>query len=93
MEKENNEPQRLGYRRKAAAEYLRETYGVSCSEGWLAKLAVSGNGPPFRRYARYPLYDRADLDAWVQSRMSEKVHSTAGLPPRANRGGRPRRAA
>ena len=62
MEKENNEPQLLGYRRKAAAAYLREVYGVPCSEGWLAKLAVSGNGPPFRRYARYPFYSQSDLE-------------------------------
>ena len=93
MEKENNEPQLLGFRRKAAAAYLREVYGVPCSENWLAKLAVSGNGPPFRRYARYPFYSQSDLNSWVQGRMSALAHSTAGLPARANRGGRPRRSA
>jgi hypothetical protein len=88
----DNEKHHAGKRRRAAA-YLRETYGVPCSVNYLAKLAVSGEGPPFRYYGRYPMYDEPDLDAYVQSKMSPKVHSTSGLPPRDGaRPGRPRKA-
>jgi hypothetical protein len=87
----DNENHRAGKRRRAAAAYVRETYGVPCSVNYLAKLAVSGEGPPFRYYGRYPIYDELDLDAYVQSKMSAKTHSTSGRPPRDGvHRGRPR---
>lgn len=93
MEPQDNQqtPRPPGRRRKDAAAYLRNVKGVPCTQGWLAKLAVTGDGPPFRYYGRFPIYDNSDLDAFVESRMSKKVHSTSGLGPRdgAHRG-RPR---
>jgi hypothetical protein len=82
-------------RRRAAAAYLREKHGVPCTENFLAKLAVAGEGPAFRYYGRYPIYEDPDLDAYVASRLSAKVHSTSGLPPRdgVHRGRRPRKGA
>jgi hypothetical protein len=93
VEIENSNPTRRRRRRKDAARYVRETYGVPCTEGHLAKLAVKGGGPPYEYYGRFPVYTDVDLDLWVESRMSEKVHSTAALPPRDGvQRGRPRKA-
>jgi len=92
---ENQQPEkhRPGRRRRAAAAYVRDKYGVPCSENLLAKEAVAGTGPRFSYYGRYPIYEDPDLDAYVQAKMSPKVHSTAALPPRDGvRRGRPRKA-
>jgi hypothetical protein len=66
-------------RRDAAAEYVTKKWGVPCAPKTLSKLVVSGNGPAFRKIGRYPLYTTADLDAWVQSRISNTVRSTSEL--------------
>jgi len=90
----DNEPKRPPRRRPAAAAYIAEKTGGRCSTSHLAKLAVKGTGPAYRYYNRYPIYDEADLDAYIESRTSAKVHSTSGLGPRDYRpSGRPRKAA
>lgn len=63
-------------RRDKAADYLKGRYGFG-SAGTLAKLAVIGGGPVFRRIGRWPVYTEADLDAWAASRMSPPGRSTA----------------
>jgi hypothetical protein len=73
-------------RRSEAAEYIRDRWGYPCSRATLAKLAVVGGGPVFRRAGRFPMYDRADLDDWVRRKLSVPVGSTselagAGVPP------------
>jgi hypothetical protein len=45
----------------------------------LAKLAVVGGGPQFRKIGRIPLYDTSDLDAWVLGKLSSPVNSTSEL--------------
>jgi len=64
-------------RRNEAAAYVRETSGIPCSPNWLAKLAVVGGGPIFRKAGRYPLYDPDDLDDWIESRISGPRRSTS----------------
>jgi hypothetical protein len=66
-------------RRAEAAAYIRETYRLPCAERYLAKLAVTGGGPAFRKASRWPIYDRADLDEWAKARISPRVHSTSEL--------------
>ena len=66
-------------RREAAAKYLQEQYG-SITRATLAKLACIGGGPLFRKFGRYPLYLRADLDSWAQMRLSPPVTSTSAAP-------------
>jgi hypothetical protein len=66
-------------RRAEAAAYIRETYRLPCADRYLAKLAVTGGGPAFRKASRWPIYDVADLDEWAQSRISPRVHSTSEL--------------
>ena len=65
-------------RRSAAAQYVREKWGVPCSQAWLAKLAcVSTQGPPYHKAGRTPLYDPADLDLWAEKRLGPKRRSTS----------------
>jgi hypothetical protein len=64
-------------RRKAASDYLRETHGLERAPSTLAKLAVIGGGPTFRRAGRVPFYATADLDDWVSSLFSAPMRSTS----------------
>jgi hypothetical protein len=64
-------------RRKGASEYLRETHGLERAPSTLAKLAVIGGGPIFRRAGRVPLYSPEDLDAWAESLLSPPMRSTS----------------
>ncbi len=61
------DPPRLS--RVDASEYLKQRHGISRTSGTLAKLAVIGGGPKFRRSvgARPVVYDVAELDAWAAS--------------------------
>jgi hypothetical protein len=64
-------------RRKAASSYLKDTHGIERAPSTLAKLAVIGGGPPFRRLNRAALYDPVDLDQWVASKLSPLARSTS----------------
>lgn len=64
-------------RRKAASKYLNQTHGVQRAPSTLAKLAVIGGGPVFRRVGRIPLYSTEDLDDWVSSILSKPMRSTS----------------
>ena len=66
--------------RAAAAQYVRATYGFPCSRQWLAKLAVVGGGPVYRKAGRTPLYAPADLDAWATARIGAPQRSTSHTP-------------
>jgi hypothetical protein len=50
-----------------------------CAPKTLAKLAVVGGGPPFRKAGRVPLYGEASTDAWAESKIGPLVHSTTEL--------------
>jgi hypothetical protein len=64
-------------RRTDAATYVQSSYGFPCSPRWLAKLAVMGGGPIFRKAGRTPIYAPADLDSWAQSRIGPPQRSTS----------------
>jgi len=64
-------------RRNDAAQYVRETWSQPCTPTWLAKLAVIGGGPLYRKAGRFPLYDPDDLDAWASARLGPKRRSTS----------------
>ena len=70
------EPHRL-LRRKAASAYLYKIHGLERAPSTLAKLAVIGGGPVFRRVNRVPLYSTDDLDEWVASKLSGPMRSTS----------------
>lgn len=75
MTVENSERKFL--RRADAAKYVREKWGMPCSAKWLAKLAVVGGGPIYRKAGRFPLYRPTDLDAWVEDRLDAPRRSTS----------------
>jgi hypothetical protein len=69
--------------RKAASEYLLSTWGLRRSVNYLAKLAVVGGGPAFRKAKRDPLYTIEDLDIWAADLIGPRVNSTSELPQHA----------
>ena len=70
-------------RRSEAANYVQNRWGYPLSPKTLAKLAVVGGGPKFRKASRFPLYEVAWLDEWVRSKLSLPVSSTSELVRRA----------
>jgi hypothetical protein len=66
-------------RRADAARYIREAYGIPCVATTLAKYACTGGGPPFRKAGKFPIYSRADVDAWARQRLGMLVRSTSEL--------------
>jgi hypothetical protein len=66
-------------RRKAAAQYLREHWGLPRTANTLAKLAVVGGGPIFRKAGRIPLYAPADLDQYAEDQLSKPMRSTSDI--------------
>jgi hypothetical protein len=66
-------------RRAEAAEHIQHKWGYPCSPRTLAKYAVIGGGPLFRKAGRYPLYHPDDLDGWVGRKLSDPVTSTSAL--------------
>jgi hypothetical protein len=67
-------------RRADAAIYVTDRYGFPCSRQWLAKLAVVGVRPVFRKAGRYPIYQADDLDRWAQARIGPLQRSTSDAP-------------
>jgi hypothetical protein len=66
-------------RRADAARYIRESHAIPCSPATLAKYACLGGGPAFRKAGKFPIYSRADLDAWARERLGMLVRSTSEL--------------
>jgi hypothetical protein len=85
-------------RRDDAAAYVRQKHKISCTAGYLAKLASVGGGPVFHRlHNRWTVYEEKDLDSWALSRISGPMRKASDLPPEHAAGGpikpagRPRR--
>ena len=74
-----NTPNKKYLRRKEASKYLKEIWGISLNPNTLAKLAVTGGGPPFQKDGHFPLYTTPNLDAFAEARLSPEVTSTAEL--------------
>jgi hypothetical protein len=72
-------PSKVYLRRKEAAAYVTNVSGANCAPATLAKLAVTGGGPLFRKIGRCPIYDTDDLDDWIESRISPPLRSTSDL--------------
>ena len=70
-----NNPDAL-LRRKRTAHALTEA-GYPTSEKTLATQASRGDGPPYHRYGRYPLYKWGDALAWAEARLKPARRSTS----------------
>jgi hypothetical protein len=69
---QQTDPDPLYLNRADAAAYLSKKFGFRCSEQTLAKLAVKGQGPQFKRVnGRFAVYPMAGLDAWAGTRIAE----------------------
>jgi hypothetical protein len=64
-------------RRKGASDYLEKHWGLKRTARYLAKLAVVGGGPAFRKANRDALYTTEDLDEWALSLIGPRIRSTA----------------
>jgi hypothetical protein len=64
--------------RAETAQYITEHW-FPCSPKTLAKLAVIGGGPAFRKAGRVPLYSTVSVDGWAESRIGPLVRSTTEL--------------
>ena len=65
------------YRRAQASSYLRDKYGICLSQATLARMAVTGGGPRFRKDGRFPLYDEPELDRFAEARLGPLRASTS----------------
>ncbi len=63
--------------RKEAAAYVRSK-GLPCSLSAMAKAATLGGGCPYRTFGRRVVYTAADLDNWIEERLSAPKINTAG---------------
>lgn len=52
-----------------AAEYIRAR-GLPCSPKTLQKIVTTGGGPRFRRFGNKAVYDPADLDDWIELKLT-----------------------
>lgn len=68
-------PQRM--RRATASEYLLAEHGVSLAPSTLAKLAVIGGGPAYRKDGKFPIYDRPVLDDYAVNRLGPLRSNTS----------------
>lgn len=64
-------------RRVEASQYLKAVWGIDRAPTTLAKLAVVGGGPRFRKAARIPLYPPEFLDEWAKALLSPPMTSTS----------------
>jgi hypothetical protein len=62
--------------RKAAAAALTEA-GFRTASSTLATLACRGGGPPYRLFARKPIYKWSDALEWAVNRTSAPASSSA----------------
>jgi hypothetical protein len=63
-------------RRKAASEYCTAR-GLPVAPATLAKYATLGGGPEFRKFSRFPVYEPAALDRWIESKLTGSRRSTS----------------
>jgi len=57
--------------------YIRERYRINATKRTVEDWRLSGEGPPFRRSGRTPLYEEHDIDAWALRRLSRAHRCTA----------------
>lgn len=61
---------------KEAAEYI----GIAKST--LDKMRVAGGGPRFIKIGKRVLYDKADLDAWIEAQKRRSTADVSAVPLR-----------
>jgi len=68
----------VNLRRKEAARYLRENYGIPVAPATLAKWhCTRSDGPPAHHAGRVPLYPRVGLDEWARKHLGPTYTCTS----------------
>lgn len=62
--------------RAEAAAYVAGR-GLPCTRLTLQKLATVGGGPSYRRFGHRAVYTAADLDNWIERKLSPLLNSTS----------------
>lgn len=65
------------HRRREAAQFLREKFAAPTSSAHLAKLAVTGGGPAYHKFSRFPIYRQSDLVSWAEAMLGQPRVSTS----------------
>lgn len=65
-----------GMQRRQIADFLTEQ-GYRIAPSTLAKLAVIGGGPAFRKFGSRPIYDPDESLEWARSRTTSRRSSTS----------------
>jgi hypothetical protein len=65
-----------GMQRREIADFLTEQ-GYRIAPSTLAKLAVIGGGPAFRKFGSRPIYDPDESLEWARSRTTSRRTSTS----------------
>jgi predicted DNA-binding transcriptional regulator AlpA len=50
---------------------------LGLSQSWLAKLRLSGDGPPYMKMGRQVRYSQADLLRWAEKSLRHSTSETA----------------
>jgi hypothetical protein len=64
-------------RRRQAARYLNDEWGLPTAASTLAKKAVVGGGPAFHSAGRIPLYAIEELDRYAKAKLGNPRRSTS----------------
>jgi predicted DNA-binding transcriptional regulator AlpA len=56
---------------------IEAAHFLGLSQSWLAKLRLSGDGPPYMKVGRRVRYSRADLLKWAQKSLRHSTSETA----------------
>ena len=62
--------------REEAAAYI-QARGLKVSRSTLQKWATTGGGPIYRRFGNRAVYTTADLDDWIETKLSAPKRSTS----------------
>ena len=65
-----------------AIHYLKESFGITHTKSYLAKLRHISGGPVFHKIGHRVYYTADTLNAWVQARRQTRSHTShdVGLP-------------
>lgn len=63
--------------RDEVEKYLKQKWGIKRKKQTLAKLAVVGGGPEYRRFGRRVVYEPEAIDAWVERLLSAPIANTS----------------
>lgn len=56
---------------------LEAAHFLGLSQSWLAKLRLSGDGPPYMKVGRQVRYSQADLLGWAAKSLRQSTSETA----------------